>query len=225
MRDVHCHILPGVDDGSRNMAESLEMVQAAMRAGVTSIVCTPHCRDPWFDYDAMWDAFDELQKAVIKANISMAPRLSMGFEVNYKKLMELGFDWIDYLACRSGDFLLELPTRVLPSDWERMVFEIQGRGYRVIIAHPECYAPVQESLDVARRFVDAGCKIQVSADFYSESKFSAVKKTAKALFAENLVSYIASDAHKSSAYEYLRQARKEFFAMGAHANLQQRGTA
>ena len=219
MRDVHCHILPGVDDGSRSIEESLEMVQAAMRAGVSSIVCTPHCRDPWFDYDAMWDAFEKLQEALTKANIPMAPRLSMGFEVNYKKLMELGFDWIDYLACQSGDFLLELPTRTLPSDWERMVFEIQGRGYQVIIAHPERYAPVQEDLDVVRRFIDAGCKIQVSADFYSESKFSVIKKTAKALFAENLVNYIASDAHGPLAYEFLWRAHKEFNAWGAHAKL------
>ena len=96
MRDVHCHILPEVDDGSGSMEESLEMVEAAMRAGVTSLVCTPHCRDPWFDYDAMWDAFNALQAEVSK--IRMAPKMTMGFEVNYKKLMELGMDWADYLG-------------------------------------------------------------------------------------------------------------------------------
>lgn len=217
MRDVHCHILPGVDDGSRSMEESLEMVKAAMRVGVTSITCTPHCRDPWFDYDAMWDAFYALTDAM--KDISMAPKMSMGFEVNYRKLMELGSDWIDYLACETGDFLLELPTRALPSDWERMVFEIQGRGYKVIIAHPERYKAVQENIDIARQFIGAGCKLQVSADFYSEGRFSQVKKTAKALFEEDLVSYIASDAHGPLAYDYLFKARKEYSAWGAHARL------
>lgn len=220
MRDIHCHILPNVDDGSDNIEVSLEMIQAAMRVGVTSIVCTPHCRDPWFDYDAMWKAFYLLQEAVAKANLINAPRLSMGFEVNYKKLMELGFDWIDYLVCQSGDFLLELPTHMLPSDWERIVFEIQGRGYQVIIAHPERYVPVQENLDVVRRFINAGCRIQVSADFCLEGKFSVTKKTAKALFNGGLVHYIASDAHDPRAYEYLRKARNDFFAIGAHADLQ-----
>ena len=56
MRDIHCHILPGVDDGAADLDESLAMLEAAKRAGVTRIVCTPHCRDPYFDYDKMWDA-------------------------------------------------------------------------------------------------------------------------------------------------------------------------
>ncbi len=51
MRDIHCHILPGVDDGSPDLEYSLAMLSAAREAGVTSIVCTPHCRDPYFDYD------------------------------------------------------------------------------------------------------------------------------------------------------------------------------
>ena len=46
MRDIHCHILPGVDDGSPDLDYSLQMLEAAKRVGVTSIVCTPHCRDP-----------------------------------------------------------------------------------------------------------------------------------------------------------------------------------
>ena len=58
MRDIHCHILPGVDDGAADLDESLAMLEAAKRAGVTRIVCTPHCRDPYFDYDKMWDAFE-----------------------------------------------------------------------------------------------------------------------------------------------------------------------
>lgn len=215
MRDVHCHILPGVDDGSRSMEESLAMVQAAMKAGVTSIVCTPHCRDPWFDYDAMWDAFYALKEKV--KSISMAPKMAMGFEVNYKKLMELGMDWADYLGFETGEFLLELPTHSLPSDWERIVFDLQGKGYQVIIAHPERYAAVQEDIDVVRQFIGAGCKIQVSSDFFDESRFSVVKKTAKRLFEEDLVHFIASDAHGPKAYETLWRARKEYQGRGAHA--------
>lgn len=217
MRDVHCHILPGVDDGSQSLAESLDMVKAAMEVGITSIVCTPHCRDPWFDYDAMWDAFEALQAAI--TDIPMAPKLSMGFEVNYRKLMELGSDWIDYLACQTGDFLLELPTRTLPSDWERIVFQIQGKGYNVIIAHPERYVAVQKDIEVARQFIKAGCKIQVSANFHDEGMFSPIKKTAKALFAQDLVSFIASDAHRPSGYASLMKVRKDFKAWGAHAKL------
>lgn len=80
MRDIHCHILPGVDDGARDLDESLAMLEAAKQAGVTSIVCTPHCRDPYFDYDAMWDAYE-----LLVAHANGFP-LQMGFEVNHRKL-------------------------------------------------------------------------------------------------------------------------------------------
>jgi protein-tyrosine phosphatase len=60
MRDIHCHILPGVDDGARDLDESLAMLAAARAVGVTSIVCTPHVRDPYFDYERMWAAYDLL---------------------------------------------------------------------------------------------------------------------------------------------------------------------
>ena len=217
MRDVHCHILPGVDDGARSIEESIEMVQAAMRVGVTAITCTPHCRDPWFDYRAMRGAFQLLQREVQK--VPNAPKLSMGFEVNYKKLVELGEGWIDRLACETGDFLLELPTSHLPDDWERQVFRIQGRGYRVIIAHPERYAAVQEDVGVARAFIEVGCRIQVSANFCARSALNAVRKTAKRLFECDLVHHVASDAHDASAYRMLADVRKEFRACGAHARL------
>lgn len=86
MRDIHCHILPGVDDGAADLEESLAMLEAAKRAGVTRIVCTPHCRDPYFDYDKMWDAFE-----LLRDNADGFP-LQMGFEVNHRKLVELGID-------------------------------------------------------------------------------------------------------------------------------------
>ena len=89
MRDIHCHILPGVDDGARDLDESLAMLEAAKLAGVTSIVCTPHCRDPYFDYDAMWDAYE-----LLVAHANGFP-LQMGFEVNHRKLMELGIQWAE----------------------------------------------------------------------------------------------------------------------------------
>lgn len=214
MRDMHCHILPGVDDGARDLDESLRMLAAAREAGVTSIVCTPHCRDPYFDYDAMWDAFE-----LLKSNAGGFP-LTMGFEVNHAKLMSLGMEWADYLHFDGGtEFLLELSTRADKlqfNEYERTIFELQGRGYTVIIAHPERYRAVQQDVEVARRLVQMGCKLQASADFVAGGRLGKEKKPAKRLFDENLYSFIASDAHRVEHYEYLAKARREHTVRGAH---------
>ena len=205
MRDIHSHILPGVDDGARTLEDSLAMLEAAKAAGVTSIVCTPHCRDPYFDYDAMWNAFDLLYRH--------APDfpLQMGFEVNAVKLAQLGMNWADYLHFDGSDeFLLELPsnaTGVELADYERMIFQLQGKGYHVIIAHPERYQAVQRDIDAARQLARMGCQLQVSCDFISAGRTGRARGSAKKLIAEGLCSYCASDAHEPYHYECLKRVR------------------
>ena len=162
MRDVHCHILPGVDDGARTMQESLLMLSEAMRAGITSIVCTPRCCDPWFDFSRMWQAYLQLKRHA--SAIPGAPELSMGFEVDYHKLKKLGMDAAVQLRQRPGGIFTELPQGTLPLDWEFMVHNLQRKGFKVIIANPERCREVQKDIDVARRFVSAGCELQISAD-------------------------------------------------------------
>lgn len=217
MRDLHCHILPGVDDGARDLEESLAMLEAAKAVGITSIVCTPHVRDPYFDYEAMWEAYDELC-----AHAEGFP-LQMGWEVNHSKLMELGMDWADYLHFDGSDeFLLELPSRCHAYDfkvYERTIYELQGKGYTVIIAHPERYQAIQKDIALARNLVDMGCKLQASADFIAGGRLGKEKKPARKLFEEDLYSCIASDAHCAGHYRHFAEARKAYRPRGAHARL------
>lgn len=214
MRDVHCHILPGVDDGARDLDDSLAMLEAAKRAGVTSIVCTPHCRDPYFDYDAMWGAFE-----LLRAHAGGFP-LQMGFEVNHAKLMDLGMEWAGHLHFDgSNEFLLELSSRAGAFEfveYERTIYELQGRGYEVIIAHPERCRAIQQDLDVARRLMKMGCKLQASADFVSGGRFGREKKHAKRMFDELMYTYIASDAHCVQHYRQLEAAYSKYAVRGRH---------
>ena len=113
MRDMHSHILPGVDDGARDLEMSLAMIDAARRAGVTSIVCTPHARDPYFDYESMWSAYHELCR-----HTNMP--LSMGFEVAHQKLMELTQSFRE----------LDRASETLFSRWEELSTEIEQHEAR-----------------------------------------------------------------------------------------------
>ena len=208
MRDMHCHILPGVDDGAADLQESLAMVRAARDAGVTSIVCTPHVRDPYFDYEAMCAAYE-----LLKSSVDDMP-LALGWEVNHHKLMELGMDWCDKLHFEGSDeFLLELSSSADRSrfdDYTRTIFELQGRGYEVVIAHPERYAAIQKDPSIAQELVRKGCKLQASCDFIAGGRLGREKKPAKALMKAGLYTYIASDAHHSGHYRLLAKAQKRY---------------
>ena len=199
MRDMHCHILPGVDDGSPDMETSLVMLDAAKQAGVTSIVCTPHVRSPYFkDLDVLWGAYHRLKEAAGGFPITM------GFEVNHTKLMELGLEeWAPYLGFEgTGEFLLELDTRCTEADfqdYERTIFALQGMGYDVIIAHPERYRAIQQN-----------------TEFIAGGRMGREKKPAQKMFDQLLYRYIASDAHKPEHYALLAKAVAEYPTRGAH---------
>ena len=208
MRDMHCHILPDVDDGADDLQESLAMVQAAKSVGITEIVCTPHCREPYFDWDAMWRAYDELATAAPDIVIRM------GFEVNHAKLVELGLEWIDHLAFADTDeFLLELDTRCTKYDfqeYQRTIYAIQRRGFQVIIAHPERYHAIQQDLGIAQDLVDMGCLLQASTDFVGGGRFGNELKPAKRMLKEGLYTYFASDAHNVGHYQLFAKAHEKY---------------
>lgn len=221
MHDIHCHILPGVDDGAQTMADSLAMLEAAVRVGVTAITCTPHVRDPYFDdfedYKRDLRAYQAFAKEsaawLHQRNLAPVP-VTMGFEVNVRKLEELGLDWLPYLhTARSKDFLLELSVGAPPSrfdDYERLIFQLQGAGYRVIVAHPERYHAIQQDPELAVELVNMGCVLQASADFIEDGRMGKEKKPARELFRRGLYTYIASDAHFPHHYDVLAKAVKKF---------------
>lgn len=186
------------------------MLHAAAKAGITEIVCTPHCRDPYFDFDAMWDAFEALRSH------SPIP-LRMGFEVNIRKLRELGLEWVECLKFQdSNTFLLELSTHAGKrdfEDYEREIYELQCKGCDVIIAHPERYRAIQEDIEIAERLVKMGCKLQASADFIKGGRFGKERKPAQRLFDASLYSYLASDAHCVEHYAVFAKAWAKYAPM------------
>lgn len=212
MRDLHCHILPGVDDGSKSMEESIAMWKAARAAGITSITCTPHCRKPYFDYDAMWRAFYDFEAEVHAIDPDFP--LQMGFEVNHRMLEELGFEWAHKLHYDgSNEFLLELSVGASPSRfgyYERSIFTLQGMGYDIIIAHPERYVAIQRDIGLAEELVHMGCKLQVSTDFIAGGRFGAERKPALKMLKKGLITYMASDAHNVGHYDNFAKSVKKY---------------
>lgn len=209
MKDIHCHIVPGVDDGSQSMEESLAMLAAAHAVGVTSMICTPHCRTTDFNYRKAVEAFNALQSA------AKGFPMSLGFEVAHRMFAHIDMKYMPQLAFReTGQFLLELDVAadegMYFSEYAQTIFDLQGKGLEVIIAHPERYHAIQQNPALARELIRMGCKLQASADFVAGGRLGHAKKPAKRLLKEGLYSYVASDAHCVEHYKYLSKALKAF---------------
>ena len=204
MYDLHCHILPGVDDGARTMAESAQMLDAARSCGIDTIVCTPHCRGSYFDRAAIQAAYRELQPHAAARGIA----LRLGYEVHWQKLAELGLEQAGSLVFEGTNLLLlEFDPRSLPGNWRGVVQALAAQGLQVIVAHPERYAPVQKNPRLAAEMKELGCLLQLSGSFACGGRGSS-KGCALELLRAGLVDYVASDAHCVADYTDYRTALK-----------------
>lgn len=203
MFDVHCHIVPDVDDGSRDMRESVAMLREARASGIDRIVCTPHCRSSHFNYEKIVSHYEALR---VQAE-SMGIWLDLGFEVYWEKLAELGLKAAPSLCFENTNLmLLEFSCGSLPPSWQRIIYELQGLGIQPIIAHPERYQPIQKNIEIAYEMKEMGCLLQLSSNFVEGGWRSRRRKTAIELLKNDLVDYLASDAHQPEDYESYRKA-------------------
>lgn len=207
MLDIHSHILPGIDDGSKNFEETETMLRAAARAGITSIVATPHFKAQQTYFSLTHDIFVSVKPFFERQNIT----LRLGCEFNIRFLME-GFDEDIHSCCIEGTnvLLLELSNSYLPMQWENFIYDLQQKGIDVIIAHPERCVPIQQDVSIAERMTEIGCELQLSAGSLFSGVLSKERRCAQTMLREGLVGYIASDAHCTQDYLIFKRSIEKY---------------
>jgi protein-tyrosine phosphatase len=194
MIDLHCHLLPGVDDGPSDMAGSVAMARAHVDAGVTTVACTPHV--DWEmpnDAGAIGFAVEALRTALKEADVPL--QIVAAAEVGLTRAAELPDEELGRLTFAGGRWLLlEAPLRG-EVGVEQAVNFVAMRGHRILLAHPERSPAFQRDIPALRRLVDGGVLCQVTATALTGQFGSTVQRCARTLMAEGLVHVIASDAH------------------------------
>ncbi|RYE83142.1 MAG: hypothetical protein EOO75_19715, partial [Myxococcales bacterium] len=165
MIDVHCHILPGIDDGVRTMEEALELARMEVSGGTRTIVATPHVIDKR-DYDRLdelADRVEALREALSAANVAL--EIVQGGEIYPSPHVIRALDEGRPVTVggKGRHMLVDLPMGSLPNDLGSLLFEIQARGVTPILAHPERVAAIQQNPDVLREHLDRGVALQVNA--------------------------------------------------------------
>ena len=196
MIDLHSHLLPGIDDGSPDIEASLAMARAAVEGGVEQIVATPHVSSSYpNDPVGIAERVTSLQAAIDAAGIAL--RVHPGAEVNHVMFHDLSDAALR--ACTlggSGKWLLFEPPLSGPVPFiDRMVYDLQLRGFHVLVAHPERIAAFHRDIELVQKLVDAGCLTSVTAGSVVGQFGGQVKRFTGELFARGLVHNLASDAH------------------------------
>ncbi|AMY00685.1 CpsB/CapC family capsule biosynthesis tyrosine phosphatase [Mesorhizobium ciceri] len=196
MIDLHSHILPGLDDGSPNIAESLEMAKLAVADGTTHMACTPHVVPGMYENgtENIVGAVRSLEQALRRAEIPLALYVGADIHIAPDLPGQLRHGKVPTLN-RSRYFLFEPPHHVLPPRLEELALRLVQAGFVPILTHPERLTWIKANYDVVERLNRLGCLIQLTAD----SIIGAFGRTAlyysEKLIDEGRVDIIASDTH------------------------------
>lgn len=199
MIDIHSHILPGIDDGAKNLTESLALLKLAQSDGITHMVITPHIHIGRFNNSALQLSNDlvvlktHLKDAGIFIKLAVAAEVRLDIElmplVMANKLPFIGkINEINYL-------LLELPHSHIPSGYDKFINWLAKQNIKVIIPHPERNRDIQANPFYIEHLKQLGCEFQLTASSIEGGWGDKAKQISNNMLKGNLVNYVASDAH------------------------------
>jgi len=194
--DLHCHMLPGVDDGAVDMETALEMARVAVADGITVTACTPHMMPGIYDNTGpqVRKAVAELQTALDEAGIAL--RLTTGADVHLQQGMSQALSEGRILSL--GDsryFLFEPPHHTAPPRLEDAIFDVMSAGYQPVVTHPERLTWIEDHYDVMCRMAHAGAWMQITCGSVTGRFGRRPQYWAERMLDEGLVHILATDAH------------------------------
>lgn len=197
MIDIHTHILPGVDDGSPDMFDSILLAEMAVESGVKTIIATPHSHagpDGREHLLRIREAYDALRKEIASRGLPL--ELLPGMEIFCEDDLEDRFREGTVLSLNGTDrYLIEFDFGEGPDRIRRYIEIVREQGGRAVIAHPERYVCLQRRLSLAEEWIGLGCQLQMNKDSVFGAFGRKVQRTAMKLLRGQMYTYAASDAH------------------------------
>ncbi|MFA5524150.1 MAG: CpsB/CapC family capsule biosynthesis tyrosine phosphatase [Tissierellales bacterium] len=203
MIDLHCHILPGVDDGANSLEEAVAMARMAKNNGIFTMFATPHYIEGmgYEDANSVWIILEKLNSELEDRGIDV--KIFQGREVysspDVLKLLDEGK--ISTLN-KSKYMLIELPMHDIPMYIDTMIYNLRLKGIIPIIAHPERNTKIIEDPNILYNFISKGVLAQLNLPSLLGRYGKRVKRTAEILLKHDMIHFIGTDAHRPSERYY-----------------------
>ena len=201
--DLHSHLIPGIDDGSNSMQESLTLLRGMQELGYEKVITTPHI---------MFDAYKNTPQSIKEglASLQDAAKLE-GLEIKIEAAAEYYLDEGFYAHLHSEDvlsikgkyLLFETSYVSRPLQLEEMIFEIGAAGYTPLMAHPERYRYIKDPSKEYGRLRDLGVMFQVNVNSFGGHYGRSAKSLADFLSKEGMIDFLGSDVHHTRHIETL----------------------
>lgn len=198
MIDIHCHILPRLDDGPAKMEETLEMCRLACDGGVSAIIATPHMFNGMFytNRKLILEAYAMAKEALASEGIPV--KLYVGADLHLVSELRDKLRDKEAVTLNHGRyFLLELPSRVLPPNLNEVVEDLVSDDLVPIITHPERNEAILQREEILLDMLRRGALCQITAMSVTGAFGQSCERFSRALIKAGAVHFIASDAHST----------------------------
>ena len=196
MIDLHCHMLPMIDDGPKTLEESIAMARIAVKDGIKILACTPHIYQGVYNNTAekIKEATKDFQKVLDEAHIPLTLVYASDTHIHPDLIAEIKLGHVP--TFNGGRYLLLEPTHhIAPIGFEYYVVKMLEEGFVPIITHPERLTYIEKFYDVMTRLVEKGAWMQITASSFSGRFGVLAKRYAYRFLVDGKIAILATDAH------------------------------
>ncbi|MEO8146247.1 MAG: CpsB/CapC family capsule biosynthesis tyrosine phosphatase [Bacteroidia bacterium] len=218
--DIHSHLIPGIDDGAQTMDDTLNLVRAQYDLGIRKFVTTPHIMSDFFKNtpEIILGGLAEVRKVLKDEKIDVEISAAAEYYVDDGFVRKLENEKL--LTFGNNHLLIEISYINCPDNIREIIFNIQLREYKVILAHPERYPYWYKKFDEYRNIRDSGVLLQININSLSGYYGEGAKMIAEKLIDNDMVDLIGSDMHNMKHVEAMRRVCKtKYFRKVLEMNL------
>lgn len=196
MIDLHSHLLPGIDDGARDLDMALAMARMAVDDGIGTIACTPHILPGVYNNTraTIEDAVERLAAEIERAGIPLQVTSGADVHIAPHLLADLKNGTVPTIG-ESRYFLFEPPDQIVPPRMDNFAFELVASGFVPILTHPERLVWIEKQYSLIQQLVAGGVLIQVTAGSFMGRFGHRAKYWAERMLDEGMIDLVATDAH------------------------------
>ena len=211
MIDLHCHILPDVDDGPPHYAASIEMAKKAVQCGITDVFATPHHLNGRYENSKahILERALEFNHYLEREDIPLNVHPGQELRIHRELFVSLTMNEVLTLDNKGKYVLIELPSGEVPTYTQEVIYELLLRGITPIIVHPERNGRFMKDHNVLFELVREGALTQLTAGSMMGHFGKKIQSFSKKIIEHHLVHFIASDAHNMSSRGFFLQEAYE----------------
>lgn len=194
--DVHSHLIPGIDDGSKSMDDTLMMLKKFQELGYQKVITTPHIMSDYFNNnpDTILGGLEKVREAIKKEGLQIQIEAAAEYytDTMFQELIEKK----EILTFGDNYVLFELSFQYEPANVKEVIFELTSAGYQPILAHVERYPYYINKWDKIEDYINRGVKLQLNLNSLTGGYGKDIQKMAQSLIEKDLIDLVGSDCHR-----------------------------